>query len=31
MQKPPANQYRPQDFKLLEDAILNLEANIPQQ
>jgi len=30
MQKPIVNQYRPQDFKLIEDAILNLEANIPQ-
>ena len=29
MQKPSANEYRPYDFKLIEDAILNLEVNIP--
>ncbi len=29
MQKPLVNEYRPYDFKLIEDAILNLEVNIP--
>jgi len=29
MHKPDPHRYLPQDFKLIEEAILNLESDIP--